>query len=172
MTEEAVPVVGAGDRVPAPVGRFEVLKDDAHFRILVRRVVPHIPIPPIGAGRRAARSLKPRVLVRRVVHHQLGNDFQIAAMGFVEEFAEVVERAVLRIDIHVIRDVVAIILERRRKERLQPDRGDAQVLNVVEPLGQAAEVADAVVVAVAECAHVQLVDDRVLVPRLRCTVLR
>ena len=31
MTEEAVPVVGAGDRVPAPIGRLEVLKDDSHF---------------------------------------------------------------------------------------------------------------------------------------------
>ena len=63
------------------------------------------------------------MLVRRVIHHQLGNHFQLAAMGLVQKFAEVVERAVLRIHVHVIRDVVAVILERRGKERLQPDRG-------------------------------------------------
>ena len=107
------------------------------------------------------------MLVRRVVHHQLGNDLQLAAMGFFQELAEVVERAVLRIDVHVIGDVVSVILERRREERLQPDRGDAQILNVVEPLGKAAKVADAVVVAVAKRADVHLIDDGILVPEAR-----
>ena len=43
-------------------------------------------------------------------------------------------------------------------------RRDAEVLQVVELLRQAAEVADAVAVAVVEGADVDLVDDRVLVP--------
>src|SRR5262249_58331671 len=48
----------------------------------------------------------------------------------------------------------------------QPQRGDAEVLQVVELLGQPGEVADAVVVAVGERLDVQLVDDRRLVPGL------
>ena len=43
-------------------------------------------------------------------------------------------------------------------------RVDAELLDVVELLDQAAKVADAVVVAVEERLDVQLVDDGVLVP--------
>src|SRR3712207_5705097 len=64
----------------------------------------------------------------------------------------------------VIGDVVAVVLQRRRVEGEQPDRRDAEVLKVVELPGEAAKVADAVAVAVVEGAHVELVDDRILVP--------
>src|SRR5438132_5459497 len=64
----------------------------------------------------------------------------------------------------VVRDIVAVILERRRVEGQQPKRADAQVLEVVELLHEPPEVADAVIVAVAEGANVELIDDRVLVP--------
>ena len=47
---------------------------------------------------------------------------------------------------------------------MQPDRRDAQVLQVVELLDQAAEVADAIAVGITERAHMKLVDDRVFVP--------
>ena len=167
MTVEAVPEVRARDRVPTPVRRLEILKDDPRLLVLVRRVAPHVPVAPRRARLAPPRALKPLVLVRRVVHHQLGDDAQLAAVRFFEKRLEVVQRAVLRIDVRVVGDVVTIVLQRRGKERQQPDRRDAQVLDVVEPLGQAAEVADAVAVAVAECAHVQLVDDRVLVPKRR-----
>ena len=35
---EAVPVVGLGDRVPGPVGRLEILEDDAGFLDIYRGV--------------------------------------------------------------------------------------------------------------------------------------
>ncbi|GAB4193535.1 MAG: hypothetical protein OHK0022_08540 [Roseiflexaceae bacterium] len=50
------------------------------------------------------------------------------------------------------------------KERQQPERRDAQLLQIVELLGQASEVADAIAIAVAEGAYMQFVDDRVFVP--------
>ena len=77
---------------------------------------------------------------------------------------EVAQRAVVRVDVGVVGDVVAVVAQRRGIERQQPDRGDAEVLQVVELRGQAAEVADAVAVAVEEGPDVDLVDDRVLVP--------
>ena len=64
----------------------------------------------------------------------------------------------------VIGDVVAVVAQRRRIERQQPDRGHAEVLQIVELRGKPAEIADAVAVAVVERADVELVDDRVLVP--------
>ena len=104
------------------------------------------------------------MLIRRVIDDQLGDDADAAAMRLVDEAIEVGERAVARVDVLVIRDVVAVVAERRRVERQQPQRVDAEVLQVVELLGQPGEVADAVVRAVEERAHVRLVDDGVLVP--------
>ena len=63
------------------------------------------------------------------------------------------QRAVVGMDVGVVGDVVAVVAQRRGIERQQPERGDAEVLQVVELLGQAAEVADAVAVAVVERAR-------------------
>ena len=81
-----------------------------------------------------------------------------------DELAEVLERAVVRVDALVVGDVVAVVLERRREERQEPQAGDAEVLEVVELLDEPAQIADAVVVRVVERLDVRLVDDRVLVP--------
>ena len=42
------------------------------------------------------------------------------------------ERAVGRVDLGVVGDVVAVVAQRRGIERQQPERGDAEVLQVVE----------------------------------------
>ncbi len=104
------------------------------------------------------------MLVGSVVQHDLGDDAQVALVRFVEEPLELAQVAVGGIDAAVVGDVVALVAQRRRVEGQQPDRGDAEVLQVVEFAGQTPEVADAVAVAVGERAHVQLVDHRVAVP--------
>jgi hypothetical protein len=75
-------------------------------------------------------------------------------------------------DVFVVRDVVAVVSQRRRIERQQPQRVDAEPLEVLELLRQAREVADAVVVAVEERAHVRLVNDCVFVPERIFAVCR
>ena len=62
-------------------------------------------------------------------------------------------------------DVVAAVAQRRPVERQQPDAVDPQPLEVVELLGQAAEVARAVAVGVEEAADVDLVEHRALEPQ-------
>ena len=47
-----------------------------------------------------------------------------------------------------LRHVVAVVPVRGRVERLQPDAGDAEAGQIVEPAGQPREVPDAVAVAV------------------------
>src|SRR5205085_959802 len=81
-----------------------------------------------------------------------------------EELLEVAQRAVRGVDAGVLGDVVAIVLQRRRVERQDPDGRDAEVLQVVEAPRETLEVADAVVVAVLEGADVRLVDNCVPVP--------
>ena len=78
-------------------------------------------------------------------------------------------RAVLRVDVVIVGDVVAVVLARRRVEGQQPDGVDAEILDVVELADQPAKVADAVVVAVEERADVHFIHDGVLVPeRILC----
>ena len=75
-------------------------------------------------------------------------------------------RAEVGIDAAIVGDVVAVVLAGARIERQQPQRVDAEVLQIIELLGQAGEVADAVAVAVGERLDVKLIDDRVLVPEV------
>jgi hypothetical protein len=90
---------------------------------------------------------------------------QAALVGRVDEAPHVGHLAVFRMHAAVFRDVVAVVAPRRGIERQQPDRGDAEVDDVVELRYQSQEVADAVVVGVEKRLHVQLIDDRVLVPQ-------
>ncbi len=161
---EPVPVVGLGHRVPRPVRRLEVLEDDAGVGVALRRVAPHVEVPPPAAPHRPPGPLEPGVLVGGVVDDQLRDHPQAAGVGLPEKGLEVAQRAVVGVDAGVVGDVVAVVLQRRRVERQQPDRRDPEVLQVVEPGGQAAKVADPVAVAVGEGTDVELVDDRVLVP--------
>ena len=77
---------------------------------------------------------------------------------------EVMQRAVVRMDAVVIGDVIAVVFQRRRIKGQQPERRDAEVLEVIEFFGKPLKVADAVAVAVAKGAHVNFIDHRVFVP--------
>ncbi len=46
MREEAMPVIGLGDRIPSPVRRLEILEDDPRVFVLVGRIAPDIEIAP------------------------------------------------------------------------------------------------------------------------------
>jgi len=104
------------------------------------------------------------MLVGRVIDHQLRDDADAQLVRFLDQTFHVVERAVLGVHRRVLGDVVAVIAPRRRVERQQPDRVDAQLGDVGQPRDEAGEIPDAVVVRIEERLHVKLVDDRVLVP--------
>jgi hypothetical protein len=161
---EPVPVVLAGHGVPRPVRRLEVREDDPRVAVALGRVAPDVELAPAAPGWCAARPLEPGVLVGGVVQHQLGDHPQPALVRPADEEPDVAHRPVARVDRPVVGDVVAVVAQRGRVERQQPDGGDAQVVQVVELGDQPAEVADAVVAGVAEGADVQLVDDGVAVP--------
>ena len=165
VAEEPMPVVRVGDRVPGPVRLLRVHEDDAGVPVLLVVGAPDVPVA-LRRARVPAGFLEPRVLVRRVVDHEVGHDPDAPAVGFAEKRLEVRHRAVAGGDVVVVGDVVAVVAERRRVERQQPQAVHAQVLDVVEPLRQAAEVPDAVAVAVLERLDVKLVEDGVLVPEL------
>ena len=106
------------------------------------------------------------MLDRGVVDDQVDQDSYAAIAGLVHELGEVAQGADPGMDVVVVRDVVAVVLARRGVDGVQPDAGDAQPRQVVEPDDQALEVADAVRVGVLEGLDIQAVDDGFLVPAL------
>jgi hypothetical protein len=161
---EPVPEIRVGRRVPGPVGGLEVLEDDAGVLVALRGLAPDVELARGAAGGGAARALEPGMLVGGVIDHQLGDHAQPALMGRAQEQSEIGQRAVGGMDPGVASDVVAVVAQRRGIERQEPQRGDAQLAEMIELGGQAPKVPDPVVVAVVEGADVQFVDDRVLVP--------
>ena len=116
-------------------------------------------------GAALARLLEPGVIAGGVVHHQVGDHADAALVGGLDEAADVLDRAVVGLDREEVGDVVAAVAQRRLEERQQPDAVHAQPLQVVELLGQAAEVAGTVAVGVEEGACVDLVEDGRLEPQ-------
>ena len=118
-----------------------------------------------GAARE--RRLEPRVLVGDVVRDDVDDraDPERARLG--DQLLGLLERPERRVDRAVVGDVVAAVGERRRVPRLEPERVDAEVAQVGQPLADAGEVADPVAVRVGEAPDVDLVDDGVAPPRAR-----
>ena len=165
VRREAVPVEGLRLLVPGPVRLLGVAYDDARALVFLVAVAPDVPVARARPLRAAFGALEPVVLIGCVVGDELRDHPQIASFGFLHEAAEVLHGAKGGVDGAVVRDVVAVVAAGARIERHQPQRGDAEVAQIVELLGQPGEIADAVAVAVGECLDVQLINDGVLEPQ-------
>jgi hypothetical protein len=80
------------------------------------------------------------------------------------------QRSEQRIDVAVVRHVVAEVLHGRGEHGRQPERVDAEPGEMVEPGAETHEIAHAVAVPVGERARVDLVDDGGLPPCSRTAV--
>ena len=161
--EEPVPVVLAADGVEGPVGLLGVDEDDPGAGVLVVGVGPHVEVAVRPVGIRA-RRLEPGMLVRRVVHDEVGDDPDAALVRLVDEGDEVADVPVVGQHRHEVGDVVAAVAQRRGVDRQQPDAVDAEPLQVVQPGRQPAQVTGAVAGRVREAADEHLVEHRALVP--------
>ena len=101
-----------------------------------------------------------------MVGHQVHRDLDAARVRGLDQPVQRLHAAEQRVDVARIGDVVAVVGHRRHHHRVEPDRVDAERLEVVQPGGHAVEVADAVAVAVAERPRIHLVEHRVRPPRL------
>ncbi len=109
------------------------------------------------------------MLIARVVDDQLDHHLHVALVGLIEKPLEVAQRPIRRIHIRVIRNVVSVIAQGGRKEGQQPDAGHSEVLQIVELRNKPRKIPDPVIIRVSESAHVDLVNNRVLVPeRIGC----
>ena len=162
---EAVPEIGLGDRVPGPVRLLGVEEDDARVRVASGRC---------RTRRRSRASASPAGAWRARWNQGCWSEVWLMTSSVMTRSPRACasrtkrrtsrQGAVVGMDAAVVGDVVAVVAPRRRVEGQQPERVDAELGDVVELREQPGEVADAVVVGVEEGLHVQLVDDRVVVP--------
>ena len=144
----------------APVGRLRTRRTGLEA---LARWSPPVPVA-LGVVLRRPRLLEPRVRGAGVVDDQVHDQLHPALVQGGDQLVELVEGAEERVDVLVVADVVAVVGHRRLVDRAQPHDVDAETLEVVEALDDAAEVAHAVAVAVGEAAGVHLVDDGRLPP--------
>ena len=72
--------------------------------------------------------------------------------------AEVLQRSESRIDLPVVRNIVARIVHRGGKERRDPDRVDPESREIVHPAQKPPQIAFAVVIGIHEAAQINFVN--------------
>ena len=77
---------------------------------------------------------------------------------------EIGQRAEDRVDSAIVGDVVSKVAHRRREEGRNPDGVRAQAGDMLQSLGDAGQIADAVAIAVLKTARINLVDDGAFPP--------
>ena len=87
-------------------------------------------VRPVGVIRVGDRVPEPLVLVRGVVRDDVDRHLDPELVRVGDERVEVVERAELGVDVDVVGDVIAVVCLRRGVERRQPERVDAELLQV------------------------------------------
>ena len=112
----------------------------------------------LAAGTGGHPRLKPGVLRAGVVGDQVHRHFDAALVRPGDHPVQRVEPTEQRVDIAGVGDVIAVVGHRRHGDRVQPDRVDPELLEVVEPGRDTVEVADAVAVAVGKRAWIHLVE--------------
>ena len=120
----------------------------------------------IGVVLPLSALLKPEMLVRGMVHHQVHEHLHAPGVGFAEHPAEDLQVAVVRMDVPVVGDVVAEIRVGRGIERREPDRVRTQAFDVIQLAQNAPQIPDAVSVPIAEAPGPDLIHDHLLVPLL------
>ena len=158
-------VPSLGNLVERPCRFLHAREDDAILD--VRRLLfrPYIPVA-VFRRRVASGFLEPWVFVGGVIDDQINQDAHAPLLRTVREFDKVAQRPEARIDVVVVGDVITGVAVGRSLERHQPDRGDAQPMQIIEPACQALEVADTVSVRIHERLDGEAINDRVLVPEV------
>lgn len=169
LGQERVEVVLTGLLVQRPRGAAEERAPVVRRAPAARRVAPDVPVAPRVDPVRA-RLLEPRVQVGRVVEDEVEDHVDAAAPRLGDQPVEVLVGAERGVDRAVVGDVVADVapgrdVDRREPQALDAQRGVGAVVEVVELLHDAAQVADAVAVGIPEGARVDVVDGPALPPR-------
>src|SRR5919106_2759299 len=162
---ESMIVVLARYIVESPCGFLMFWKDDALCSIWRQFVSPNVVLPVLGL-RVGARRLESGMIDRSVIDDKVDDDANAALAALPREVDETPGVPEPPVDVIVIEDIVTFVPVRAGVEGHEPDAADPKPRNVVEPMRQSVDVADAIAGAVHERLHVDAVDDGVLVPEV------
>src|SRR5258708_2499507 len=101
-----------------------------------------------------------------MIHHQVDDEADPALLGGVGKFDEIAKRPVARVNLIIVRGVIAAVAAGRGLKRHEPDCGYAEPMQIVEAPHESGKVADAVAVGIHVSVHGQAIDDGVLVPQV------
>jgi len=103
-----------------------------------------------------------------MIRHQVDDHADTAAMRFADQPIEGRDVAVVLMHSAVIADVVAPVLQRRRIDRIQPDRIDAErvrpAIQIIKMRRDSIEVADSIAIRIRPRPRIDLIEDRPLPP--------
>ena len=99
-----------------------------------------------------------------MVHDQIHDQLHPALVQPIQHGPEGFHAAVFRRDVHVVGDIVPAVRSGRGIQRREPHAVDAQLLQIIQLLQYAPQIADPVAVAVAEASRPDLIKYLVLKP--------
>ena len=101
------------------------------------------------------------MLVAGMIGHEIDHYFNIASVRFLDQFFEVIKRTENRINITIVRHIVAHISLRRWIKRRKPNCIDAKrivaALNIIKLIDHAAQVADAIAIRILKRSRIDLI---------------
>ena len=149
LRQKGVVIVLPGPLVPLPGAAAEFGQPIGRRAAVGLCIAPDIPIA-LAAVARGAAVDEPGMLVRSVIGHIIHENLEGAPMGLAHQAIECLQVPEPRVDIEIVRHVVAEIRHRRWKDRRYPDGVDPEIDRIIEPRDDAGEVADAIAVGVLE----------------------
>ena len=97
--------------------------------------------------------------VAAVVGHEIDQHPHAVVVSAGDECVGLLERAEVRVDIAIVADVVPAVGHRGRIPRTYPDRVDAELGEIGQPVDDAEDVPSAIAVVIGERSRVDLVND-------------
>jgi len=88
------------------------------------------------------------MLVGTVVQHQVQDDVNAAAVGFVQEQVKILHTAKLRVYVEIVRNIIAKIHIGGRVDWRKPDAVNAEVFKIVQALDDTLQIADSIRVGI------------------------
>ena len=123
------------------------------------------PVIVVGVGAGFVPALAEPVMLRGgVVDDQVHDNADVPAASLGDEPLHVRHGTVLRVDVPVVADVVAVVGVGGAVYRGEPDGVGPQVTDVVQTADDAGNVPDTVAVGILEAPGIDLIDDRVFPP--------
>ncbi len=130
------------------------------------RISPDVPVAFL-VGAVGTRLLEPGMLIGGVIRHKVQNDLKVALVGLLKQRIQVLHGSEERMDIGVIANVIAKIGHRRRVDRREPDRVNAEPAYIVQLPLHTRKISYSVPIAIEKTAWVDLINHARLPPGVR-----